>query len=84
MASFVLTIPDELLPGLQAEFNLLTTQGDFPFGTPEEYLQASAVELLRQRCQAYHVGPYYVGPVPPPFNPDGSLYQPPSHTEAVG
>lgn len=74
MAQFTLEIPDELLPGLQAEFNWLQSQGNCPYATPEAYLQASAVEILRQRCEAYRVGPYWVGAVPPVFNPDGSIY----------
>ena len=69
MAQFTVDIPDELLPGLVAE---LSTIPNAP--TPEEYFQASAVELIRQRCEAYAVGPYYVGAVPPRFNQDGTPY----------
>ena len=66
---FAVDIPEELLPGLIAELSTL------PAGTsPEQYFAASAVELLRQRCEAYKVGPYYQGPVPPKFNADGTLY----------
>lgn len=74
MAQFTLEIPDELLPGLQAEFNWLQSQGNCLYATPEAYLQASAVEILRQRCEAYRVGPYYQGPIPPAFNADGTPY----------
>lgn len=86
MASFTLTIPDELLPAVVAEFNWmkLKASDQFPFTTPEEYLQASVVEVLRQRCRDYKVGQFYVGVTPPLFNPDGSLYQPPGSTEALG
>lgn len=69
MAQFTVDLPNELLPGLTAE---LSTMPDAP--TPEEYFQASAVELLRQRCEAYKVGPYYTGPTPPQFNADGTPY----------
>ena len=69
MALFTVDLPNEFLPGLVAE---LSTMPDAP--TPEEYFQASAVELLRQRCEAYKVGPYYVGPIPPQFNADGTPY----------
>ena len=69
MAQFTLDVPDELLPGLVAEISTLQDKV-----TPEEYFQASAVELLRQRCAVYKVGPYYVGPTPPQFNQDGTPY----------
>lgn len=69
MATFTVDIPEELLPGLIAELHTL------PAGTsPEQYFAASAVELLRQRCEVYKVGPYYVGPVLPKFCADGTLY----------
>lgn len=69
MATFTVDIPEELLPGLIAELHTL------PAGTsPEQYFAASAVELLRQRCEVYKVGPYYQGPLMPQFNADGTLY----------
>lgn len=73
MAQFTVDIPDELLPGLVAELNTIPNAP-----TPEEYFQASAVELIRQRCEAYAVGPYYVGAIPPQFNQDGTPYVPPA------
>lgn len=73
MAQFTLDVPDELLPGLVAEISTLQDKV-----TPEEYFQASAVELLRQRCQVYKVGPYYTGPTPPQFNQNGTPYTPPA------
>lgn len=76
MAQFTLDVPDELLPGLVAEISTLQDKV-----TPEEYFQASAVELLRQRCAVYKVGPYYVGPTPPQFNQDGTPYTPPQADE---
>lgn len=69
MALFTVDLPNELLPGLVAE---LSTMPDAP--TPEEYFQSSAIELLRQRCEVYKVGPYYTGPTPPQFNADGTPY----------
>lgn len=77
MAQFTVDIPDEYLPGLVAELSTL------PGGiSPEEYFQNSAVELLRQRCEIYKVGPYYVGPVNPHFNADGTTpYVPPAPEE---
>ena len=77
MALFTVDLPNELLPGLVAE---LSTMPDAP--TPEEYFQASAVELLRQRAEAYKVGPYYVGPIPPQFNADGTPYEAPAEEPA--
>lgn len=73
MAQFTVEIPDELLPGLVAE---LSTLQNAP--SPEEYFAASAVELLRQRCETYKVGPYYVGPINPTFGPDGLPFVPPA------
>ena len=78
MAQFTLDVPDELLPGLVAEISTLQDKV-----TPEEYFQASAVELLRQRCAVYKVGPYYVGPTPPQFNQDGTPYVAPTQADEV-
>ena len=75
---FTVDIPDELLPGLVAE---LSTIPDAP--SPEVYFQASAVELLRQRCETYKVGPYFTGPTPPRFNQDGTPYQLPEGDDTV-
>ena len=74
MAQFTLDIPDELLPALAAEFSLV--QGSTAATTAEEYFAASVVETVRQRAELYKVGPYYVGPIPPQFNPDGTPYDP--------
>jgi hypothetical protein len=63
MAQFTIEIPDQLLPALVVEFGLV--QGSTDATTPEEYFQASIVETVRQRAEAYKVGPYYVGPVDP-------------------
>ena len=69
MAQFTIDIPDELLPALAVEFSLV--QGSTAATTPEEYFQDSIVETVRQRAEAYQVGPYYVGPVDPQFRADG-------------
>ena len=74
MAQFSLTIPDELLPALAVEFGIVSAAGGTEATTPEEYFAASVVETVRQRAEAYKVGPYYVGPIPPQFNADGSPY----------
>jgi hypothetical protein len=72
MAQFSIDIPDELLPALAAEFVLV--QGSTPATTPQEYFTASVVETVRQRAEMYKVGPYYVGPVDPQFNADGTVF----------
>lgn len=74
MAQFSLTIPDELIPALVAEFGIVSAAGGTDATTPEEYFEASIVETVRQRAEAYKVGPYYVGPIPPQFNADGTPY----------
>lgn len=72
MAQFTIDIPDELLPALVAEFSLV--QGSTEATTAEEYFAASVVETVRQRAETYKVGPYYVGPVNPQFNADGTPF----------
>ena len=73
MAQFTIDIPDELLPALVVEFGLV--QGSTTATTPEEYFQGSILETVRQRAEMYKVGPYYVGPVDPQFNADGTVYE---------
>jgi hypothetical protein len=75
MAQFSLTIPDELLPALVVEFGIVSSAGGTEATTPEEYFAASVVETVRQRAEIYKVGPYYVGPVNPQFNADGTPYE---------
>lgn len=72
MAQFTIDIPDELIPALVAEYSLV--QGSTTAATPEEYFSASVVETVRQRAEIYKVGPYYVGPVDPQFQQDGTPY----------
>lgn len=72
MTQFTINIPDELLPALIAEFSLI--QGSNNFKNLEEYFSASVIEIIRQRAEIYKVGPYYVGPVNPQFNQDGTLF----------
>ena len=75
MAQFTIEIPDQLLPALAVEFGLV--QGSTDATTPEEYFQPSIVETVRQRAEAYKVGPYYLGPVAPQYNADGTPYAAP-------
>jgi hypothetical protein len=72
MATFSLTVPDELLPALQAEFLIVSAAGGTEAATAEEYFAASVVETVRQRAEIYKVGPYYTGAVEPRFLADGS------------
>lgn len=72
MADFTISVPNELLPALQAEFLIVSTAGATDAATAEEYFAASVIETLRQRCETYKVGPYYVGALEPKFLADGS------------
>lgn len=72
MATFQLTVPDELLPALAAEFAIVSSAGATEATTAEEYFAASVVETVRQRAEIYKVGPYFVGAVEPRFLADGS------------
>ena len=74
MAQFSLTIPDELLPALAAEFSIVSAAGGTEAATAEEYFAGSVVETVRQRAEIYKVGPYFVGPVNPQFNADGTPF----------
>jgi len=71
MASFNLTVPDEFLPALTAEFLIVSTAGATTASSAEEYFAASVVETLRQRCEIYKVGPYFSGVAEPRFLADG-------------
>jgi hypothetical protein len=71
MANFFLTIPDELLPALTAEFLIVSTGGGTQAASVEEYFAASVVEIIRQRAEIYKVGPYFEGAVEPRFLADG-------------
>jgi hypothetical protein len=67
MAQFLIEVPDELAPGVIATAALQGKQ-------PEEVVQEYAIALATQTCQDLKVGPYYVGPIPPQFNADGTPY----------
>lgn len=67
MASFNITIDDTLVPGIVATASL---EGK----TSEEVVGEYATTLATKICQDLKVGPYYVGPVPPQFNADGTPY----------
>lgn len=67
MATFEITIPDELTAGIIA-----TAYAEEK--TPEEVVSEYAVAMATNVCADLKVGPYYVGPIPPRFNADGSPY----------
>lgn len=73
MAQFTVDIPDNLLPALAAEFYIVSSAGATEATTAEEYFAASVVETVRQRAEAYKVGPYWEMPIPQ-FNADGTPY----------
>lgn len=66
---YIITISDELTPGIIATASL---EGK----TPEEVVGFYATSMATRVCQDLKVGPYYVGPTPPQFNPDGTPYSP--------
>jgi hypothetical protein len=66
---FTISVPDELIPALVAEFSLV--QGSTAASSPEEYFTASVIETVRQRAELYKVGPYFTGAVNPQFRQDG-------------
>ena len=68
----VITIPDELLPGLVAMAAASSTE-DNPM-TAEDVAQEYAIAAANKACQDMKVGPYYQGPIPPQFNADGTPY----------
>jgi hypothetical protein len=69
MANFTISIDDSLVPGIIATASL---EGI----SPEEVVGAYATSMATKVCQDLKVGPYYVGPTPPQFNPDGTPYDP--------
>ena len=67
MASFTIDIDDSLVPGIIAI-------GYAESKTPDEVVSSYAVAAATKACQDLKVGPFYVGPIPPEFNADGTPY----------
>jgi hypothetical protein len=67
MAQFTITIDETLAPGIIATAAL---EGK----TPEEVVNEAAAAAATKACQDLKVGPYYIGPIPPQFNQDGTPY----------
>jgi len=76
MASFEITIPDELTPGIIAT---AYAEGK----EPEEVVSEYATSLATKVCQDLKVGPYYTGPVNPQFNADGTPYEAPQDNDTT-
>jgi hypothetical protein len=72
MALVSFELPDELMPAIQAEYLTVVSAGATTATSAEDYFVLSVVETLRQRAEAYKVGPYYVGALEPKFLADGS------------
>lgn len=66
--NLTITIPDELVPGIVATAALSNQ-------TPQDVVQAAAIAQATKVCQDLKVGPFYVGPVLPLFNADGTPYE---------
>jgi hypothetical protein len=77
MASFEITIDDTLAPGIIATATLEGKQ-------PEDVVQEYAEAVANKACQDLKVGPYYVGPIPPQFNADGTPYEAPLDNDTNG
>ena len=67
MATFQITIDDSLAPGIIAT---ATLEGK----APEDVVNEAAAAAATKACQDLKVGPFYVGPIEPQFNADGSPY----------
>lgn len=67
MAQFNIDIPDDLTPGIVATAALENKQ-------PEQVVLEYALALATKTCQDLKVGPFFVGPVLPQFNVDGTPY----------
>jgi len=76
MASFNISIPDELAPGIVAT---AYAEGKLP----EEVVSDYALAVANKACQDMKVGPYYQGPVAPAFNADGTPYVPPAEDPPI-
>ena len=73
--NFTITIPENLVPGITAtsiaeSARLSTTV------TAQMVVQQAAIEAATRVCQDLMVGPYFVGPILPQFNQDGTPYSP--------
>jgi hypothetical protein len=71
---FQIEIDDSLIPGIVAT---AYAEAKEPEIVVQEYANALAVKT----CQDLKVGPFYIGPIPPQFNADGTPYVAPAEPE---
>jgi hypothetical protein len=74
MASIQITIADEYVPGVMARMYDANESREVPYADVEEFLSEYASAQASGACFDYTVGPFYVGPVDPRFNADGTPY----------
>ena len=65
---YTISIADELIPGIVAT---AYAEGKQPEDVVQEYATAVAIKA----AQDLRVGAYYVGPINPQFNADGTPYE---------
>lgn len=68
MAMMTIEIPDELVPGIRA---CALAEGK----EVEQFVSDFATAQATKWCQDLQVGPYWVGPVLPAYNADGTPYE---------
>lgn len=73
MALLTIEIPDEYVPGVEAAKNDANRRGS-SFASAQEYATAFAAETALRWCESYKVGQFWVGPLNPEFNADGSPF----------
>ena len=71
--NYTITIPKALVPGILATA-ILESQRTGQQITPELVVQQAAIEQAEKVCQDLKVGPYYLGPIAPQFNADGTPF----------
>ena len=76
MAEFLISIDDSLAPGIIAT---ATLEGK----APEDVVNEAAAAAATKACQDLKVGPFYVGPIEPQFNADGTPYTAPAEEPEV-
>ena len=73
---YTITIADTLIPGIVATAHAEGKQ-------PEDVVQEYATAVATKACQDLKVGPYYIGPIPPQYNADGTPYVAPTEDTPV-
>ena len=73
--NFTITIPEDLVPGITATAIAESTRLGKTV-TAQMVVQQAAIEAATRVCQDLMVGPYFLGPIFPQFNQDGTPYSP--------